>query len=57
MLPHWEVIPARFEVTFTQFPGEGESRGGLATGLGLGLGVVAEEEESLEEKAAERGPL
>jgi hypothetical protein len=44
-------------VTFTQFPGEGENRKGLATGLGLGLGVVAEEDESLADKVAERGPL
>ena len=58
MLPHSEVIPARLEVTFTQLPGEGEDLGGLATGpgLGLGLGVVAEEEELLEARAAERGP-
>jgi hypothetical protein len=54
MLPHSEVIPARFEVTFTQFPGKGEKRG-FATGLGMG--VVAEEEEPLEAKAAERAPL
>src|SRR5258708_16881203 len=33
MLPHSEVIPARFEVTFTQFPGEGDKRGGLANGF------------------------
>jgi len=55
MLPHSEVIPARLEVTFTQFPGEGEDRGELATGPGLG--VVAEEEESLAAKTGERVQL
>jgi hypothetical protein len=37
MLPHSDAIPARLEVTFTQFPGEGKFRGGLAVGLELGL--------------------
>jgi len=45
------------EVTFTQFPGEGEDRGGLATERGLGLAVVAEEEDSLAAKAVDRGSL
>ena len=58
MLPHSEVIPARLEVTFTQFPGEGERRSGLSSELGLGLGLAAvAEEEWLEAKAAERETL
>jgi len=48
-------IPARFEVTFTQFPAEGDKRGRLGPGLGSGVGF--EEEESLAAKAAERTPL
>jgi hypothetical protein len=55
MLPHSDAIPARFEVTFTQLPSDGDKRGRLAAGLGLG-GVV-EEDESLAANATERPPL
>lgn len=40
MLPHSDPSPARFDVTFTQAPGEGETRvGELPLGLGEGLWI------------------
>jgi hypothetical protein len=61
MFPHSDAIPARFEVTLTQFPGDGEVRtalplevggGGVVTG---GVGVASLEEGC--EGCASVGPL
>jgi hypothetical protein len=40
MFPHSDVRPARLEVTFTQFPGDGELRtGGPPPGAEFGFGI------------------
>src|SRR3954453_20394214 len=54
MLPHSDAIPARFEVTFTQFPSDGDKRGRSAAGLGRGF--VVEEDDSLAANTTERPP-
>ena len=40
MFPHSDAIPARLEVTLTQFPGEGEVRTGLPLEVGVGGAVT-----------------